>query len=101
MNELDSIIASSDEALFLLIAPAALVWLLGLLMQTTWSALTKQLVAYAAYAVTAAAWLFYRDQTLFSWDGLPRLFLLVAVVGTLIYRLWATPVKEAELRTSR
>jgi hypothetical protein len=55
MNELDSIIASSDEALFLLIAPAALVWLLGLLMQTTWSALTKQLVAYAAYAVTAAA----------------------------------------------
>jgi hypothetical protein len=99
MSELDVLLQSSSEVLFILFAAAAIPWLAALVNQTLWSSIVKQVVVYIICGVSAAAWLLYKDETLFAWDGLPRLFILVAVTATVVFKLWVRPIRELEART--
>lgn len=97
-EELGGLLASTDEALYALVMPMVLVWILAAVFKSSLDSLIKQAISFVVYAAAAAGWLFYQDQALFAWDGLPRLFLLIAVVGQSYYRLYSTGVTEVTQR---
>lgn len=100
MSEIDVLVQTSDEALYILIMPMILVWVLTVLIQPGWPALAKTVVAGIAYAVAAIGYLWYTNADLFEWHGVPRLFLLVAVIGQGYYRLYRTGLSDATNRST-
>ena len=97
---LGDIFTSNNEILFTLLAAAAIPWVVALINQQVWSSLVKQVVAFVTCAVAAAGYLVYKDQTVISWDGLPRLFVLVAAVAYGFYRMYFKPVNQLQSDTT-
>lgn len=97
---LEDIFTSNSEILFTLLAAAAIPWVVALIVQQQWNPVFKQAAAFLVCAVAAAGYLVYKDETILSWDGLPRLFVLVAAVAYGFYRMYFRPVHEVEAKTT-
>lgn len=97
---LEDIFTSNSEILFTLLAAAAIPWVVALIVQQQWNPIFKQVAAFLTCAVAAAGYLIYKDETVLSWDGLPRLFVLVAAVAYGFYRMYFRPVHELEAKTT-
>ena len=97
---LGDIFTSNNEILFTLLAAAAIPWVVALINQQVWSSLVKQAVAFVTCAVAAAGYLVYKDETVISWDGLPRLFILVAALAYGFYRMYFKPVNQLQSDTT-
>lgn len=95
------IFASSNEVLFALLAPAAIPWVLGVVIQSYWSPKLKQAVTFVVCWVVAAAYLLVAGETVLAWDGLPRLGLIVSVVAYGYFRVWYKPIEDVEQTTTR
>ena len=97
---LGDIFTSNNEILFTLLAAAAIPWVVALINQQSWGTLVKQVVAFVTCAIAAAGYLVYKDQSVISWDGLPRLFVLVAAVAYGFYRMYFKPVHALQNTTT-
>ncbi len=98
---ISDIFASSNEVLFALLAPAAIPWLLSVVIQEYWSSKLKQAVTFVVCWIVAAAYLLVAGETLIAWDGLPRLGLIVSVIAYGYFRIWYKPIKDVEVTTTR
>jgi hypothetical protein len=97
---LGDIFTSNSEILFTLLAAAAIPWVVALINQQVWSSLVKQVVAFVTCAVAATGYLVYKDQTVLAFDGLPRLFVLVAAIAYGFYRMYFKPVNQLQSDTT-
>jgi hypothetical protein len=91
-----TIFQSDNELLFTLIAPGFLVYILGVLLQPQWSPKLKQAITYAVCAAAALGFLVLTNSAALSWDGLPRLFVLVAAMARLYFQMYLSPIRDVE-----
>ena len=100
------IFASTSEALFVLLAGAAIPWavamiilFVGRMSNQTWGPLIRQVAVFLVCLVAAAIYLFVADdQTILAWDGLPRLFIILAMIAYGFFRVYRKPIDAIEDR---
>lgn len=96
------IFQSDTELLFAMMAPGFIVYALGVVIQDHWSSKLKQAVTYAVCFVVAAAFIFFKGEApVLSWDGAPRLFVVIAAIARGYYQMYKGPITDIEASTSR
>lgn len=95
----DEIFQTDTELLFALIAPGFIVYALGVVIQPAWSSKLKQAVTYAVCFAVAVAFLYFKGGTVWSWDGAPRYFIVIAVIARGYYQMYKGPVTDVEEST--
>lgn len=91
------IFQSDTELLFAMMVPGLIVYALGVIIQPGWSSKVKQAVTYAVCFVVAAAFIFFKgDTAVLSWDGAPRLFIVIAAIARGYYQMYKGPITDVE-----
>jgi hypothetical protein len=90
------IFQTDTELLFAMIAPGFIVYALGVVIQPSWSSKLKQAVTYAVCFAVAVAFLYIKGGTVWSWDGAPRYFVVLAVIARGYYQMYKGPVVDVE-----